>query len=364
MLGDQITYMESNGYQIHIACSHGDKLENYRNKWNFNFYDVAISRSFSPINDLISIFKIYRYIKKNNIDIVVGHTPKGAFISMIAAFFSKTKKRIYIRHGLVFETAIGLKRKILIFVEKITSNFSSIVICVSKSVFNISLQEKLDDPIKLKILNKGTCNGIDVFTKFNFELLNIEKRNILIGRYNINNTDIIVGFVGRLSKDKGISELIQAWKILKLNNRNIKLMLCGPIDERDPISSDLYNNILNDESIIYCGEIEDTKLYYSIFSFFILPSYREGFPTVVLEASAMKLAVITTKKTGCIDSIIENQTGIFTEIKAQSISDSIQYYINNPEIAKNHGENGRKFVLDNFQQEIIWKEILHSYQSE
>lgn len=361
MLGDQITYMNSKGYEIHVACSNGEKIEQYIKKWNFIFFSLNITRSISPINDIISIFKLYKYIKQNNIDIVIGHTPKGGLISMIASFISSIDKRIYFRHGLLSDTSIGINKIIFDLVEKLTSYFSTTTICVSNSIYNKSISSRLTTKRKLKILNKGTCNGIDVFNEFNNDLVNVNDKIQLLSHYNLDNTNIIVGFIGRLSKDKGINELINAWKIVKNNNFKIKLILCGPIDERDPISNELLNYIINDDSIIYCGEIESTKLYYSIFSFFILPSYREGFPTVVLEASSMKNAVITTRCTGCIDSIIENQTGIFTDINEKAIADSIQFYIDNPNIANLHGENGRKFVTNNFQQKKIWEEIINIF---
>ena len=141
-------------------------------------------------------------------------------------------------------------------------------------------------------------------------------------------------------------------------------MLCGPIDERDPIDNELYRRMKTDNSIILVGEVKNPELFYSIFSCFVLPSYREGFPTVVLEASSMQLPVITTKSTGCIDSIIENETGIFSEITPSSLSEKIKFYLNNPLIANLHGINGRKFVLKKFQQEKLWISLNKIYSNE
>jgi glycosyltransferase involved in cell wall biosynthesis len=165
-----------------------------------------------------------------------------------------------------------------------------------------------------------------------------------------------------VSHQYGDSEFLQRiWNLLNKDHLNLKLMLCGPIDERDPIEEDLYRRIISDKSIILVGEIHNPELYYSIFSCFVLPSYREGFPTVVLEASSMQLPIITTRSTGCIDSIIDNETGIYADISPISISEKISFYINNPLIAKQHGVNGRHFVINNFNQKLIWTNLHNIY---
>jgi glycosyltransferase involved in cell wall biosynthesis len=240
---------------------------------------------------------------------------------------------------------------------------STEVLCVSRSVLNQSIKYKLTNNSKLFILNNGSCNGVDALGKFNKKNILVHDRNDLYSKLGLNKNNIIIGFVGRLSQDKGINELIIAWDIVKKKNLNIKLILCGPIDERDPIQNAFLKKIQHDPTIIITGEINDTYLYYSIFNIFILPSYREGLPTVVLEASSMELPIITTRVTGCVDSIVENSTGIFTEINSNSISEKIQFYIDNPYISNAHGKNGRTFILKNYLEEDIWKKLHFFYNS-
>lgn len=360
-LGDQITYFKEKGDIIYIACSKNDSLSNFSNKWNFVSFELNINRSFSPILDIYSIIRLFIYIKKNKIDTVIGHTPKGAFIAMISSYFANVKTRIYFRHGLMYETSNGFKKILLMYIERLTSFFSTKVICVSKSVLECSISNKLSNPKKLLIINKGTCNGVDSGKLFNKDFINPKLKEEIYNKYDISNDTKIIGYIGRLAKDKGINELILAWNLIKKDKLDIKLMLCGPIDERDPIDQVLLNRIITDNSIILVGEVQNPEFYYSIFSCFVLPSYREGFPTVVLEASSMQLPIITTKSTGCIDSIIENETGIFTEISAISISEKIKFYFNNPLIANQHGINGREFIIKNFQQEILWQYLYKIY---
>jgi glycosyltransferase involved in cell wall biosynthesis len=362
-LGDQIKFFNDNGNIIFIACTNDDNLIKYSKKWNFTPFKLNISRKISPLHDLFSIIKLYKFIRDNKIDTVIGHTPKGAFIAIVSSFFAKAKIRIYFRHGLMFETSKGLKKIILILVEKITSQLSTKVICVSKSVLDRSIKLKLSNPDKLLLINNGTCNGIDAKNLYNRILINNLSKLDLCEKYNISKDTKIIGYIGRLAKDKGMNELILAWENIHKNSLNAKLMLCGPIDDRDPINKNLLRKIQSNNSIIYVGEVDNPTLYYSIFYCFILPSYREGFPTVVLEASSMQLPIITTKSTGCIDSIIENETGIFTKIDPESISEKILFYLNNEQIAKCHGENGRNFVLKNFDQKCIWNSLNKIYSN-
>lgn len=360
-IGEQFDYFRNKGYNYYVACSPSVELESYSIEKKFTPIEVKISRNFNFINDLIAISKLVVQIKKNKIKIVVGHTPKGGLVAMIASYLCHTKKRIYFRHGLMFETSSGLKKQLLILIEKLTSLLATEVISVSQSVLEKSKIYRLDLRSKNRILGNGTCNGIDTLNKWNPQNFTthdiLEKKNEL----KIKIDDIVIGYVGRIVRDKGINELIRAWKMIKAEFENVKLVLVGPIEQRDSIEFETLFYIENDETIIYTGLVKETDIYYSIFDIFILPSYREGFPTVVLEASSMQLPVITTNNTGCIDSICENVSGIFCEVNEFSIYEKIKIYLYNSQLRINHGLNGRKFVIEKFQQNLIWSEIEKLY---
>jgi glycosyltransferase involved in cell wall biosynthesis len=192
------------------------------------------------------------------------------------------------------------------------------------------------------LLGKGACNGINLH-KFKPR----EKTD----------PNFIVGFVGRLSIDKGIIELITAWEKFAADHPHAELHLIGPFDERDPLPEPTTDKIKHLSSVKHVGLVEDTSLYYSEMDVFILPSYREGFPMVILEASASGIPVITTRKTGCVDAIMENNTGIYTEIQPEAIQRSLEYYYQNPAVRKQHGMNGIAFVKEYFTEEFLFDEI-------
>lgn len=356
-LGSQIEYIKNNNINLFIACTPSSHLFDYAKEKGFNAIGVNILREISIIEDLKAVFRLVRLIKEEKIEVVIGHTPKGALIGMMAAYLSGTKKRIYFRHGLVYETSRGFKRMVLKTVERFTGFLASRVICVSPSVLEISNKESLSNACKNIILNKGTCNGIDAektFNKRNVSDLILKELKI---KYKLSREDRVIGYVGRLVNDKGINELVSAWKKIIEVHKNVKLLLAGPFEQRDSIDEAIKSFIMEEPSIIHTGLINDVVTHYALMDIFILPSHREGFPTVVLEASAMELPIITTNVTGCKDAIVEGETGRFTSINPDAMVKDIEYYLDNPEQAKIDGKNGRKFVIDNFKQLTIWREI-------
>jgi len=356
-IGEQFAFFESRGISFFVACSPSEHLLEYAKLKEFTPILVNINKKFSLIEDIKATIKLIKVIKRADIKIVVGHTPKGGLIAMIAAHIAGINKRIYFRHGLMYETSKGVKRFVLKKVERLTANLATKVVCVSNSVLKVSREQKLGNPAKNIILNKGTCNGIDFETRFNRSLVREFQIAELKSKYKIGPYHKVVGFVGRLVNDKGINELIDAWKLLIQNEENVKLLLIGPFEDRDSIGLELKEYIINEPNIIYTGLIDDIVPYYCLMDVFILPSYREGFPTVILEASAMELPIITTKVTGCIDAIIENNTGLFSSLEPKDILDKLLIYLHNPELALLHGKNGRSFVKANFCQLKIWREI-------
>jgi glycosyltransferase involved in cell wall biosynthesis len=343
-VGNQFHYFKEKGYEFHVACSDSSEFIALSREFGFTPFPVSILRSIHPLQDIKSIYSLYRYIRREQFDIVIAHSPKGGLIGVLAAYLARVPKRIFFRHGLVFETITGLKKHLLINIERLIAFCATSIVNVSPSITRISDRLQLNASSKNKLLGKGTCNGIDI-TKFK-------------PRSGYKDSSVVtIGFVGRLSKDKGLNELIDAWKLLCDKYKSIRLMLIGPVDERDPLPDAVLDQIFRDPTIEYVGGVDDTSFYYNKMDIFVLPSYREGFPTVTLEASASGLPVVTTKVTGCIDSIVENVTGIFAENTADSLYAVLKYYIDNQEIAHIHGKNGHQFVRDNFSEDFIYKQI-------
>jgi len=360
--GDQFLYLQKKGYNLHLVCSPSEFLQSYAQQQRIQYAEIPIIRKITPYQDLISLIKICRYIKKNKIEIVVGHTPKGALLAMLAGIIMRIPKRIYFRHGFI-NTAKGLVSRIILWEERFVSYCATKIVCVSPSLIQLSIDMRLNPPSKQVLLGKGTCGGIDTVRKFNPDVINGDDKKRLKQQLGIHEDAFVIGYCGRLVKDKGIGELVEGFNLLrtKYPDKKLRLLLVGMFDERDVLSKDIKDAINEDRDIIYTGYVKDKiEYYYTLMTLFILPSYREGFGMSVIEASAMCLPVLTTRSLGCVDSIIEGETGYYVDINPESISAGVERYFD-IKLRDEIGSVGREFVVSNFDNLILWDEIEKLY---
>ncbi len=362
-LGNQLNWFTEKGNKEFIVCSNSEELKRFSEEFDFEYRAIDVLRKISIKKDISAVFKTAKYIREIKADVVTGHTPKGGLIAMLAAYITRVPVRIYFRHGLVYETSTGLKRVLLVNIDRLASRLATKIVCVSPSVAKRSLEDKINPASKQVVLANGTCNGIDV-ARFNIDSVDKERLAALKKNLGIGNGDFVIGFAGRLVKDKGIIELVRAYNTLRQQHKNVRLMLVGMLEIRDALPDDVVKVIQEDEGIIKTGYVNYTEIeyYYALMDVFVLASYREGFPTSVLEASAMNLPVITTRATGCIDSIIDGETGIFVNHDDKELLTALSTLYDNEDKRKMMGQNGRKFVVDHFKPEIIWREIEKLYQ--
>lgn len=360
-LGKQLNWFADKGYSEYIVCSPSDELENFSQQYNFQYKSIEILRKISIVKDICAVYRTFRYIRQIKADIVTGHTPKGGLVAILAAYLARVPIRIYFRHGLVYETSTGIRRNLLINIDRLASCLATKIVCVSPSVACRSIEDRLNTKGKQIVLANGTCNGIDI-ERFCKERVNTYTLISLRKKLGINEGDFTIGFTGRLVRDKGIIELVRAYQKLK-GHLNVHLLLVGMFEIRDALPEDVVETIKKDNSIICTGYVDNSIIeqYYALMDVFVLPSYREGFPTSVLEASSMKIPIITTKVTGCIDSIKENTTGIFVKHDANQIKDAIMRLYSNQALRIDMGEKGREYVVNYFKQELVWGEIEKLY---
>ncbi len=364
-IGGQFLYFREKGHELHLICPDSEFLEKYSRDMQFKYETLEITRTYTLLKDIKALITIYRYIKRNRIGIVVGHTPKGALLAMIAGWLRRTPVRIYFRHGLVYETRRGIAREILILAERVSAYFSTLIICVSPSVARVSLRDRLNPAGKQTILGRGTCGGIDTRKVFNPAVIRHDDLMVLREQYKIRTCDVVIGFCGRIVPDKGIKELVDSLDILRSRNPGNRfiIMLVGFLENRDRLPQSTLEKINSDRDIILTGYVrENINYFYSMMNIYVLPSYREGFGISVIEASAMEIPVLTTRATGCIDAIIENVTGRYILINPQSIAEGIEYFIIDPERARLAGKAGREFVRHNFDNLLLWKELEKYYR--
>ena len=361
-LGKQLNWFVEKGHKEYIICSPSNELDSFAQDYHFEYRPIEILRKISIVKDIKAVLKTYQYIKEIKADVVTGHTPKGGLVAMLAAWLAKVPKRIYFRHGLVYETSRGLKRSLLVIIDRLASRLATNIVCVSPSVARKSIEDKLNPNEKQVVLAHGTCNGIDT-RRFCKEFVQDEVTNALKIQLSINEGDFVIGFAGRLVRDKGIIELVRAYQEIRKQHNNVRLMLVGMLEIRDALPEDVVKTIKEDQGIISTGYVgyDTIEQYYALMDVYVLPSYREGFPTSVLEASSMEIPVITTRATGCCDSIIDGETGLFVGHDDKELEQALRELYTNASMRELMGKAGRKFVEDNFKQEIVWKEIEKLY---
>lgn len=362
-LGKQLNWFVEKGHKEYIVCSPSGEMEEFSKRYSFEYKPIEVLRKISIGKDLKAVWSTYRYIKEVKADVVTGHTPKGGLVAMLAAWMARVPIRIYLRHGLVYETSTGLKRSLLVNIDRLASRLATKIVCVSPSVARRSVEDGLNPEWKQTVLAHGTCNGIDI-ERFSKATVSEERTIALKQKLGINDGDFVVGFAGRLVRDKGIIELVRAYQEIRKEHQNVRLMLVGMLEIRDALPEDVVKTIREDESIISTGYVgyDTIEQYYALMDVFVLPSYREGFPTSVLEASAMEIPVITTRATGCCDSIVDGETGYFVGHDAKELEAAIMKLYNSVELRGKMGMAGRMMVVENFRNEKVWKEIEKLYK--
>ena len=366
-IGGQFKYLhEEGGYEMHLICSPGDNIEKFCVDNNVKYQPVLLERQIAVLKDITALIKICKYIIYNNIDIVIAHQAKARLLGMLACLFTGVDYRIIFAHGVLYETSHGLKRRMLILNDKFVSSIATKVVCVSQYVQKRRLDDGIDKPSKQILLGKGSCNGLDTLNKFNPALINLEDIKKLKEKYNIAENDYVIGFCGRLVKDKGIIELVDAFKTLVNNNPKtiFKLLIIGVPEIRDSIPQETKYYLTHSDNVIYTGKIPFAIIqrYYMLMDVLVLPSHREGFGMVAVEASAMEKPVLVSNYTGCAETIIPNVTGLYVNQSIKSIVEAMEKCLD--ENYKHYlGKNGRIFVSENFEHTKVRTHILELLNS-
>ncbi|WP_194767574.1 glycosyltransferase family 4 protein [Tamlana sp. I1] len=363
LLQGQLKFMSNNFDVIGVSSNTENQLDLFSKSENIPTIAVKMTRKITPFQDLDSLWKLYRIFKKEKPFIVHSHTPKAGTVSMIAARIAGVPHRLHTIAGLPLIEATGPKRTLLNIVEKLTYSCATKIYPNSFGLQDIIVENKFTSNKKLKVIANGSSNGIDT-EYYNPELYEKSKElNELRNHLNIKKEDFVYVFVGRLVTDKGINELISAFNKLSKNHEHIKLLLVGTYEnDLDPLYPETLTSIQNNKNIISTGWVEDVRPYLAISDSLTFPSYREGFPNVVMQAGAMKLPCIVTNINGCNEIIKHNETGFIIPVKdKESLYNAMLFVLNNITEAKNMGAKCRTHIISNFERKVVWNALLDEY---
>jgi len=365
LLKGQLKFMSKHFEMIGISSSLDGLLDEMGEYEGVKTIPVEMTRKITPIRDLIGVYKLYKIFKREKPNIVHTHTPKAGTLGMIAAKLARVPHRLHTIAGLPLVESVGIKRMILNLVEKITYKCATKIYPNSYGLKDIILENNFTSENKLKVIGNGSSNGID--TKlFNPNIYNTHDKQNLRAELNIKNEDFVFVFVGRLVTDKGINELIASFNKFSIKHKKAKLLLVGVYEaHRDPLSDLALSIIKTHKQIIHTGWQDDVRPFFSISNALVFPSYREGFPNVVLQAGAMQLPCIVTNINGCNEIITHGVNGIIIPVKDDdSLYNAMQKLINTD---KNDlllmGEKSRQLIISKYDQLFVWNCILNEYKS-
>lgn len=360
MLLNKLRFLKSEGYEIHAVCSPGKWVRDIE-KEGIKVKTIRFRRKMSPFSDLVAFLKLFFYFKKEKFQIVHTHTLKPEFYGQIAAKLAGVPIIINTLHGFDFSDQDPLlKKRFILFLQKIAAHCSTTIFSIARHIIETAIKEKIAPSQKFKYL------GRDIDTE-RFNLKRFSKKFVLKKKreLGIPEKKKIIGIVARLVKEKGFLELFKAFKKALDKFSDTLLLIIGPEEpeKKDAINLEIIKDYEIEKNVIFLGERADTDELYPLMDIFVLPTHREGLGATILEASAMERPVIATEIGGCPEVIDDWKTGILVSLKnSEELAKAIIYLLQNPKKALKMGKEGRKKILKEFNERLIFDRMKTEYQ--
>ena len=349
--------MLSEHYEVVGVSSPGEELDKVAQREGIRTIAVPMERKISPFKDLVSLFRLIRLFHREKPWMVHSLTPKAGLLAMTAAWICRVPVRIHMFTGLVFPTTTGLKQKILMATDSITCACATNVLPEGKGVKR-DLEHFRITSKPLQIIGNGNINGIDLefFDRTPEVLEQAEKYR--------KEEVVTFCFVGRIVRDKGMNELVAAFQRLHQTYPNTRLVLVGPFEEKlDPVLPETRQAIEQHAAIEWMGWQNDIRPFLAASEVFVFPSYREGFPNVVLQAGAMGLPSIVTDINGSSEIITEGVNGSIIPSQNEEALYKAMEKLLDTEVRRKLAQQARPQIANRYERKALWKELLKFYRS-
>lgn len=362
-LKSQVEYLRDSNLDVTLISSYGPEIKKIDFGPGLTYKPVEISRLLDPVKDFFTLIKLIRIFHKNKFDIVHSTTPKAGLLAAIAGFVVNVPLRFHTWTGQPWVTLEGVKRWVIKLSDKLIGCLCTRCYADSPSQRQFLIDEKVISGNKIRVINKGSLSGVNL-DKFNPERFTPEQRESLKDQIGVPPNSIIITLIGRINRDKGVLELISAFRSILEDGYETELLLIGPLDQ-DSEGDDfleLENIIADNSKIHYLGYQDEPEQYLAISDIFCLPSYREGFGTTVIEAAAMGVPTVGTRINGLVDAIVENETGMLVPLKdVSALKQALKELMDDPELLKKMGAKARKRSLTHFDKRMIDKMVYEEY---
>ena len=358
VLGARLRALRNAGFRVLLLSSPGPLLELTAARERVERIALPMRRSIAPFADLVALYRLWQLMGKCRPDLVEFSTPKAGLLGTLAAWLRGVPRRVYMLRGLKLETTSGFKRRILLVAERLAARCAHVVLCNSESLRSEILALRVAPLSKLRLLGEGSSNGVDI-DRFSPGPSPVREQ------LGIPRSVPVIGFSGRLTRDKGLPELCEAFDLILCAEPSTRLLLVGWFDvAEDALDAGLRTRILRHPNIYCTGFVPDTAPYYRAMDLLVLPTWREGFPNVVLEAAGTGIPVVTTACTGARDSVLPEITGLLIPPGyPDAIYEAVMKLIRDPQRRRRMGRSARAWILEHYVEARVVGMTVDYYKS-
>lgn len=356
----RLEYLANVGFEITVVCAPSPLDDAVRSR-GVRLYTVPFSRRIAPWQDLLALVRLYRLFRRERFDIVEVSTPKAALIGALAAWAAGVRCRVHVLHGAPYEGKRGILGAVLRVTTAIPCRLSHLTLAVSPSVASRVCADGVAAPARVRVLGRGSANGVDI-ARFSPEQR--ATGALTRQRYHIAPGDVVIGFVGRLTQDKGINDLAAAFVSVHEQVPDTVLLLVGPYEERDQPSLDAIRILQSHRAVRHVGFQPDVVPFMAAMDVVVLPTYREGLGNVLLEAAAMGLPTVTTDATGARDAMVDGETGLSVPVgDVEALARAMLTLVRDPVGRGEMGRAGREWVIRHFDQQVVLRLQVGAYRA-
>ncbi len=364
LMTGQLGFLRQQGFDVTLIAGPGADLDQAADREGVRVIPVPMTREITPAQDWKSLRQLTQVLRDLKPDIVNAGTPKAGLLGMLAATWARVPIRIYTLRGLRMETATGSRRLLLTTTERVAARCAHKVVCVSPSLRNAFLRNRLGTASQAVVLGGGSSNGVDA-ARFDSTAARCQEAQAIRQSMGIPHGAPVIGFVGRLTRDKGVAELLAVFQALEKDIPNLHLLLVGGFEEGDAVSARLRDEIWSNPRVHITGFVNDTAAYYSAFDLLVFPSHREGLPNVPLEAAASGRPTAGFAATGTVDAVLHGQTGTLVPVgDVKGLVGAVRSYLHDPLLLTRHGQQAQHRVQTEFRREVIWQSLTDLYTNE
>lgn len=358
----QIVHLRQAGFEVTCICSPGPAQQIARDQ-GAAVISLPMKRNIAPLKDLRALVRLTFLLRRLRPNIVDAGTPKAGLLGLSAAALARVPHRIYTLHGLRLETTRGLLRGVLTLMERLSCSLAHRIRAVSPSLRERVLELNLTTPQRIYVLGSGSASGVDLETYSRTTARMVECAR-LRAVLKIPANAMVLGFVGRITRDKGIHELLAAYTQLRFRWPALRLLLIGEFEVSSAADSDVRCRILDDPQIHQIPSVADLASWYVLMDVLLFPTHREGLGNVSIEAQAMGVPVITTDATGARDSVLHAVTGLIVPVAdAAALQGATATLLGDPVMRSKMSEAGRRWVSETFAAPAVWQLISKSYRA-